>query len=233
VKLAWFALVACIAPAGPLSHSVSVISDSRYTVAAFTSSGEISLPAAHLQLDLIYPDGKSACRDLSLVYDPRSQYFLWRLAEADAPAYTDRFLKDLESHKVYADTDGIVDFVSGGGVLGIKERRSRAASLNAAERAAIGEIEQHLAGLQRGYLPPTPGLPQQWPWDSKVINLRPPISAEFSCGLPLRDNCEPGPDAIVSIGRQGRNWRLVLRNHWDQEIVLGAGFGPVSSRRVR
>jgi len=233
MKLVWLAIVACISLAGQQSHSVLVFTDSRYTVAAFTSSGEIPLPAAHLQLDLTYPDGKTACRDLSLVYDPRNQYYLWRLAEADAPAYTNRFLKDLEFHKVYADADGIVGFVSRGGVLGIKEGRSRAASVNAADRAAMDEIEQHLAGLERGYLPPTPGLPRQWPWDSKVINLGPSISPEFSCGFPLRDHCEPGLDTIVSIGRQGRNWRLVLRNHWDQEIVLGAGFQLVSSRRVR
>ncbi|MGA2150404.1 MAG: hypothetical protein ABSH49_36250 [Bryobacteraceae bacterium] len=233
MKLVWLVIVACIALAGPQSHSVLVFSDSRYTVAAFTSSGEISLPAAHLQLDLTYPDGKTDCRDLSFVYDPRNRHHSWWLAEASAPAYTDRFLEDLESHKVYADADGIVDFVSIRGVLGIQVSRSQAASLEAAERAAIGEIEQHLESAERGYLPPTPGLSRQWPWDSKVINLREAIPLEFSCGFPLRDNCEPGLDTVVSIGRQGHNWRLVLRNHWDQEIVLGAGFQLVSSRRVR
>lgn len=233
MKPVWLAMVACISLAGPQSRSVLVFSDSRYTVAAFTSSGEISLPAAHLQLDLTYPDGKTACRDVSLVYDPRNQYYLWWLAEADAPAYTDRFLKDLEFHKVYADAGGIVDFVSRGAVLGITERRSRAPSLNAADRAAIDEIGQHLAGLERGYLPPTPGSQQPSPWNSRVINLGPSISAEFSCGFPPRGNCEPGLDTIVSIGRQGHNWRLVLRNHWDQEVVLGAGFQLVSSGRVR
>ena len=37
---------------------------------------------------------------------------------------------------------------------------------------------------------------------------------------------------LVTPRREGGNWRLVLRNYWDQEVILDSEFKLVSTQRV-
>jgi hypothetical protein len=213
-------------------QSVSPVpfSETKDVVLAFSSSGAITLPAVHLQLDLTYPSGKKERSDLSVVHNPRNGRYLWRVAEGTAPAYTDHFLEALKSHKIYEDADGLFDFVSRG-YLWVKVYTLRADSLEAAKRAAIKEIEHGIPSIERGYVPSPTGPSDPWPWDSVHVSL--PISSEFICGSPARADCpSPSLDTIVSISKEGRNWRLVLRNHWNQEVVLDSEFKLLSTQRL-
>jgi hypothetical protein len=213
-------------------QSVSVVpsSETKDSVQAFSSSGAMMLPAVHLQIDLAYASGKRERRDLAVVYDPQNGHYSWRLGEATAPAFTDRFLEGLKSHKIYADHDGLFDFTSRG-YLWIRVRKSGADSLEAAQRAAINEIGHGLASIERGYVPSPTGPSDPWPWDCIHVSL--PISSEFVCGSPPRADCpSPRLDTIMSIKREGGNWRLVLRNYWDQEVILDSEFKLVSTRRL-
>jgi hypothetical protein len=38
--------------------------------------------------------------------------------------------------------------------------------------------------------------------------------------------------AIASIGKQGSNWRLVLRSRWDEEVILDQNFNLVSVQQL-
>lgn len=231
--LAISVLSLCIlGPSPAAQQSVSLVpsSETKDSVQAFSSSGIISLPSVHLQIDLTYASGKRERRDLAVVYDPQNCHYSWCLGEGTAPAFTDRFLEGLKSHKVYADRDGLFDFVSRG-YLWIRARTSRADSLDAAEGAAIKEIEHGLASIEHGYVPSLTGPSDPWPWDS--IHVRLPISSEFVCGSPPREDCpSPRLDTIMSISKAGGNWRLVLRNYWDQEVTLDPEFKLVSTQRL-
>ena len=37
---------------------------------------------------------------------------------------------------------------------------------------------------------------------------------------------------IISVSKKGELWRLVLRNHWDQELILDSKFNHVSTRQL-
>lgn len=207
-------------------------SDSKDVVPAFSSFGAITLPAVHLQLDVTYPRGKKERRDLSVVYDPQSGHYLWHLAAFPAPANTGRFIDAVNSHKeiVYADADGLFDFVFKSD-LWVKVYTLRADSLDAAELAAFSEIQPGLASFERGYQPRTSPAPPPWPWDYKPVDLRNAITADFGC-LPMRADCKDDLNTIVSVGKQGSNWRVVLRNRWDQEVILDSNFNFVSTQRL-
>lgn len=214
------------------SASRVAFSESRDVVPAVSSSGSITLPAVHLQLDITYSGGKKERRDLSVVYDPQNGYYLWHLASFPAPAQAGRFTDAVKSNKevIYADADGIVDFVFRSD-LWVKVYKSRAESLDAAERSAVSEVEKGVASIER-YQPRTGPMVPSWPWDYKPVDLGKTIAADFSC-MPMRADCKDDLNTIASIGRSGSKWRLVLRNRWDQEITLDSDFTLVGAQRLQ
>ncbi len=44
--------------------------------------------------------------------------------------------------------------------------------------------------------------------------------------------CTFSAKSIVSISHQDGNWRLVVRNRWDQEIILNSKFDLVGTQRL-
>ena len=218
----------------PLMAQVSpvALSDSKDVVPAFSASGAITLPAAHLQLDVSYTSGKKERRDLVVVYDPQNGYYWWQLAAFPAPADGGGFIEAIKSQKriVHANADGIVEFVFRSD-LWVKVYTSRADSLDAAAGAVMKEVQQGLASLERGYQPRTGPALQRWPWDYKPVDLRGAVPLEFSC-FPVRANCADDLTTIVSVVKQGGNWRLVLRNRWDQEVILDQNFSFLSTQQL-
>lgn len=214
-------------PAAPVAGS-----ESREVVAAFASSGAVTLQAVHFQLDLNYPRGKKERRHLSVAFDPQSGHYMWNFAAFPGPADADRFVSDIKSHKeiVYADAEGLFDFVFRSD-LWVKVFRLRASNLDDAAQLAVAKIQQGLASIESGYQPRTgPSLPK-WPWDYRPVDLEKAIPAGFNCSQ-MRADCKDDRISIVSIAKQGGNWRLVLRNRWDQEIILDSDFKFVSTERL-
>lgn len=103
----------------------------------------------------------------------------------------------------------------------MQERREQARSLDAAERASIDEIQRRLPAFERnGY---DPGLRQ--------IPLGNAIGTAFDCA-PLHSDCHTELRKFVSISREGENWRLVIRNRWEVEMILDSKFNLVSTRNL-
>jgi hypothetical protein len=192
-------------------------------VSAFSSAGKIALSAVHFQLDLSYADGKRERRDLVLVYDPQNSYYLWHISEGTAPAYSERFLECLKLYRYWTDADGLYEFTSRMNLY-VKVGTLKADNRGAAQRAAIAEIAQRLPEVAKYGYAPTPGG-TRWPWDYRQITL--PTSLDFACGLPLRANCSPGPDEILSIDKRDSEWRILRKNHWVEEIILDQHFDPI------
>jgi hypothetical protein len=213
--------------------SVSAVefTESRQRVRAFSAFGETSLPSVRVQVDV--PDSDNAEKnergDVLIVYNPETGHYLWRYHAFNSPGDTYSFLEAATSGReaLYVEKDRILSFVTGW--PWITEYHDRAESLDAAKVAVFGWLERGHPTLSKagGKVGPAP-------LDLSKGQTLGPIPREFFCGPePRRSDCPQGDRTqIVSISKQGENWRLVRRNHWDQETILDAKFNPLSTRRL-
>jgi hypothetical protein len=224
----------------PLLAQVSPVafSDSKDTIPAFNSSGAITLPAALLKIDIAYPHGKKERREVTIVYDPMTGHYLWNLVNSNPNKPDDAGvrLKIMKAQGTveFVDTAGLIQFDFGDGLF-VKAWRERADSLDAAVSASISEIQQSLAtvegiGFHRDYkfvpiFGPLVGF------DAKVPPGYKPIPREFRCE-PFNAFCPSDNNTIASISKQGSNWRLVLRNRFDVEVILDQNFDLVSAQQL-
>ena len=222
----------------PLYAQVSPVASSEYkdVVPAFDSSGAITLPVADLKLDIVYPNGKKERCELTVVYDPETGHYLWH---HPTPGHNDPdgvYLKALKAQRAVAFTDaaGLIDFGFGGAIF-VKAWQGHSDSIDAAVTASINEIQQGLATFEGGgYHTDYKLVPIAGPiigFDSKVPPGFKPIPSEFHCA-PLQAVCQDYLNTIASISKQGSNWRLVLRNRWDEEVILDQNFNLVSVKQL-
>jgi hypothetical protein len=222
--LPFFAFL-CVPLVAEQSVSPVGFSESRHAIHAFSPSGEVTLPVVRVQLDIVYPRGKKERGDLVVVYDPQAGHYFWRYHPLDNPSDAASFLDALESgaEAAYAGQAALFDFYIPG-ALYEREHSGRADSLESAERVSIAEIEKGLPILENGYNP-----------GAKEIEVAVAVGREFACPPypdPTSQACVFGVRSIASIRQEGDNWRLVLRNRWDQEVILDSKFNLVSTRRL-
>jgi hypothetical protein len=212
--------------ASPLTHlladqHVSPIpfTRSQNVIPAYASYGHITLPVAHLKVDVLYPAGRRERGDLIVIYDPEGKHYFWRYAPTSGPSDITSFLDALKSgtEAVYVSAKSLVDFNIPGDLY-VKEHIEDASSLDEAEQASIREIQHGVSVFEgKGYHT-----------DAKAVRIR-GIASEFACPP---DSATCSKPKLVSIGRDGENWRLVFRNRWDQEVILNSEFDQVSTRRL-
>jgi hypothetical protein len=184
----------------------------------------VVLPAIHLRLELNPPTRSEHLIDVVVVYDPQSGRYFWVYTPVTDAADNGSYLNDLQNgtEGVYVGSTALVNFISLGPNFEIQEHGRRADSLDAAERAAIDEIRKQL-----------PKLTDSYETGFKVVNVSRDVGSGFACEpYPPRANCGFGVKRIVSVSREGDDWRLVIRNRWDQEIILDSQFKLVSTRRL-
>jgi hypothetical protein len=208
-------------------QSVSPVgfTESRHSIRAFSPSGEVTLPVVRVQLDVVYTHGRKERGDLVVVYDPQNGHYFWRYRSLNSPGDTGSFLDALEAsaEAAYVGPDALFDF-NMSSALYEKEHRERAGSMGAAESASIAEIERGLPVFEgAGYHT-----------DASALHVLDAIDADFSCApLPLTAICMSSKgNHIVSISREGDNWRFVFRNRFDVEVILDSKFNLVSTRRL-
>ena len=221
----------------PLLAQVSPVASSEVkdVVPAFDSSGAITLPAASLILNILYPNGKKERCELTVVYDPKTGHYLWHHLVRDNPDYAGVFIMGMKAqgHAAYADPAALVDVGFPSGPF-IKAWQGHANSVDAAVSASLNEIQQGLATFEGGYHMEYKLVPVGGPvvgFDSKVPPGFKPIPSEFWCE-PLQSWCGNERHKITSISKQGSNWRLVLRNNWDEEVILDQNFNLVSVQEL-
>jgi hypothetical protein len=196
-------------------------------ISAFSPSGEVRLPAARLNLDIHHANGKDEQGNLVVVYDPGSGRYLWRYVKSNHPGDTTSFWDALEDGReaVYAGPNALVDFFVNSRLY-VKAYVEGVSSMGAAEKASMNEI---LKGLPVSEM-------SGYHTDSKEIPLFSSIGSDFACppvGDPkFTQMCRFGIKSIPSISKEGETWRVVLRNRWDQEVILDSRFNLVSTQRV-
>lgn len=216
---------------GQSAVSAVALTESRQPVRAFSALGEISISSLRVQVDV--PNSEKAEKkergDVLIVYNPETGHYLWRYHAFDSPGHTYRFLEVATSGReaLYVEKDRILSFVTGW--PWITEYHDRAETLDAAKEAVFGWLQRGHPTLSKGG-----GKAGPLPLNISKGQILGPIPREFFCGPePGRSDCPQGDRTqIVSISKQGENWRLVFRNHWDQETILDAKFNPLSTRRL-
>jgi len=184
----------------------------------------VVLPAIHLRLELNPPTRSERLIDVVVVYDPQNGHYFWVYTPVSDAADNGSYLNDLQkgTEGVYVGSAALVNFISLGANFEIQEHMRRADSLDAAGHAAIDEIKRQ-----------TPKLTDSYETGFKVVNISRDVGSDFACE-PRQPtaNCGFEVKRIVSINRDGDIWRLVVRNRWDQEIILDSQFKIVSTRRL-
>ena|ERR1022692_370956 len=227
----------------PLMAQVSSVafSDSKDVVPAFDSSGAITLPAARLKVDIAYPHGKHDRNEVTVVYDPKTGHYLWHVAahNPNNPDDTGLYLNAIKKQRAvaFADPAGLIDFGFAGTIF-VKAWQGHADSLDAAVSASTNEMQQGLAVAEgSGYHTDYKFVPIAGPVVGFQAKTPPggfkPFPSGFTCEAPPRSSfCPTDNNTIASVSRQGSNWRLVLRNRFDVEVILDQNFDLVSLQQL-
>ena len=192
--------------------------ESRKTVRALSLSGLVDLTAVVVQVRIYYQTGAEP-GELVILYHSQNGHYLWFYRTGgDEPLYP--------SQAVYDSTSGLLLLVvSGGPATQLSELQSdeRAVDLAAAERASVAALESRLAEKNKK------------PFDQ--YRRLETATALGHLGCPMLDDpfladwCGPNP-TIADVSLNGGNWRVVLHNRWDQEIIFDSEFKMTSTRRL-
>jgi hypothetical protein len=195
--------------------------ESKSAVRVFTPYGETTLPVVRVQLEIQTSAGKTERGNMVVVYDPENGHYLWHTAIANYPGDTNSLDAALNSRAevIYAAPAGLLNFSMPGNLF-VQEHLDRADNLDAAERASIDDIERRAL------------VNKLYEFDVKEVPVGRAIPREFSCVYESGQGCMFMAKSIVSVSRQGENWRIVVRNRWDQEIILDSKFNLISTQPV-
>jgi hypothetical protein len=231
----------CLLGASQQPVSPVALSEAKDVVPAFDSSGAITLPAARLKVDVAYAHGKQDRNELTVVYDPKTGHYLWHVA-AHNPSNSDDtglYVAVIKKQRAvaFADSAALVDFIFGGTIF-VKAWQGHADSLDAAVSASTKEMQQGLAVAEgSGYHMDYKFVPIAGPIVGFQAKIPPggfkPFPPGFTCEVPPRSAfCPTDNNTIASVSRQGTNWRLVLRNRFDVEVILDQNFDLVSTQQL-
>lgn len=205
--------------------STTALSESRFATRVFSAAGSLTLPASRVQLDVHRTDGHVDRGTLVVLHDPETRHYLWMYTPEARSGDTASLITALESEKcaVYAAPAELVSFCISGQLF-FQEHTALADSLAGAEAQALDRMKREL--------PQLPG--KAFPNAMHEVSIAREIGSTFFCG----QFGDPGftglcrDTKILSVTRDGNSWRLVLRNHWDQEVKLGSKFDLISTRRI-
>lgn len=226
----------------PLLGQVSLVSgsDSKDVVPAFDSSGAITLTATRLKIDANYPKGKKERHEFTVVYDTQTGHYLWHILPTNPNNPDDRglYVEGIKKQRAvtFAASEGLVDFIFAGTIF-VKVWQGRAASLDAAILAATNDVQRELAIAEgRGYHMDYKFVPvfgNILGFEGKIPLGIKPFPRGFTCEYPPTSAfCPTTNNTIASVSRQGVNWRLVLRNRFDVEVILDQNFDLVSIQQL-
>lgn len=189
-------------------------SESRHTVPAVSASGARTLDAASVLLDVLHTGGKTERGGLLVFFDGEHGHYFWRFLDHMYPGEIAAEQMDLYvpggNPVIYISPRSIVElsfFLK----LVVEEQTGQAGSLDEAEAKSIQEFRRDLPLFEKkGYYS-----------GRREVKLIPDIDPEFFCGKVGDPDFTPfrGLTSFVSIAQAGDNLRLVVRNHFDQEII--------------
>jgi len=183
------------------------------------------LREAHLKIPL--RAGGEVTAVLFTAHDTASHQFWWMMigdaGQKDVFAVGKYFAPRAGA---FVAADRFVVFWPQGAHLGIVERRGLTAStLDEAQTAAVAEVRRRAQTAKAG----SDLLLGQGTVDVLLPQSRIPFQFWYP---PNENGMMPETTEVVSVSRVGGNFRVILRNQWDQEVVLDDAYNFVSTRRL-
>ena len=202
------------------------LSESKHSITGFAFQGQVQLSALRYQVEIKNPPGDSRLVDMTVIHDPRTKYFFWKVARLTHKGDNNSFLTELISGReaVFSEQDSIVDFYMPGD-LWFQVHTQKADTLDSASALAIDSLQNGLAHYSKN----------GFDTGGRSVSMDRRISNQFFCGEenPSIAVCGMGAKRISSITHTDGKWVLVISNRYDQEIILDRNFNLVSTRPVR
>jgi hypothetical protein len=220
--------------AGALNAQVSVSpwTWSTDSVPGFDATGSIMLAVGRMKVDLTYPHGKKSRNETTVGYNPKTGHYFWQVSTSNSIGVDDTniYVAGLQAGVVGAfdDASGLAEF--GFGMYG-KIWQGTAPNLDTAVNQSLAEIRQGVPDAEgRGFHSDFTMIPvfgRVRGFDVTVPVGFKPIGRDFTCD-PRPSFCPDIGNKIVSIARQGKNYRLLLRNRYDVEVIVDQNLNIVS-----
>jgi hypothetical protein len=193
------------------------------------TSGRLRNPGLfrEVHLRITVPDGNQLNCELLIIYDTVSKVFWWTLSQTGGARLSLDSARWFGTHSaIYATENKVVAFwgPSPGSLYVVERKGLTAYSADEAQATIIQYIQVHAVDIaeRRAWL----GL-----GGTEVLlgGSRIPLSFWLA---PLQVAAVQRTTKIVSVVRDGLKWRLILRDQWDQEVVLDDSYHFVSTRRL-
>jgi hypothetical protein len=195
--------------------------DRMTKASAGSMESPILLREIHINIPL--PEGRSFPGDLLIAYDTVSYHYWW-LLWGDGGWLPGGTTADwFASHAAMVVVENKIVVFWSVRVLSRLERVGLSATgIEDAQRQVLDLIRRRASEYVHpdAFLPDTKSidLPRLFPWNFW-----------FPPGIPVRPI---GHTQILSAHKEGANWRLVMRDQWDQELILDESYAFVSTRRL-
>jgi hypothetical protein len=225
-------LMICLCPPLALaqpSQDVEVRHGTTVDRLAMASTDHLQTPTMlrEVHLRLPFPGGRDMNGELLIAHDTASQQFWWVLRNDGVSRLTLDSADWFASHAAIFVTENkiVVFWITGSGHLFVVERKGLAAlTLEEAQQKAIDEVRSHTTEIAKGG-----GF-----WRKEITDV--PLPGErfpiMFWNPPNEAGLLAGRNKVISAAREGKLWKLVLRNQWDQELVLDESYNFVSTRRL-
>jgi hypothetical protein len=214
----------CVTLLAQQQVSKVALTESRHAVRAFTPSGEMLLPLVRTHLKLQTDSGVSQRGDMIAVQDPQTRHYFWRYTPVRDAGDTKSLLNalDVGTFAIYSAPAGIVEFEILG-ALYVRENLGSADSVDAAQTAAIQQLERR----------PRLSVGNAYAQGLKEAIFLGEGDQGFRCpDPPTSAMCPPMLVKIVAVSHEGDNWRVVIRGNWDQEMTLDQEFNVTKIFRL-
>jgi hypothetical protein len=233
VRSLYLALYLCsptVLAAQTAQERIEVIPKTTVDALGMASTDRLPTPTmfreVHLRIPL--PHGGNLNGALLLAHDTASHGFWWLLGNDgdQRPRLTQADWFASHSVAFVAEDKVVVFWEQGPGHLYVVERRGLSAeTIDEAQQKAVDELRRHAATIEKGGAGYGLG-------GTDVPLPRGRVPLEFWMS-PLDGNAPLlGRTKVVSAARDGKNWKLVLRDQWDEEVVLDESYNLVSTRRL-
>lgn len=175
--------------------SIRVISEQQVTtkMRVLKDGQPASVESRNVTVAVRSQDGKETTAYVLVIREPQTGVYWWTYQEAGAGSSA----APSWEHTVYFTTDRGVSFMFDTPFLAVRETQGRAATLAAAQEAAIADLQRNIQAVRDGSL--------AW---GREINVTAKVGRDF---LFLKNSASPVPQPkVASVARLGAGWEVRL-----------------------
>jgi hypothetical protein len=204
-----------------------------FPIVAFSRAGERKIEARAVYLDTFGRKGQPIKRNLFVVFDPATGYFLFAYAglgnvqeaiESDSRLIQSDTARTTVHSAAYISERGILLVAPGKPSLGITQSNERATSLDDAEHRAVRTLGENVLDAARAV---------EWPTTKQV----PLLNREGVALLPPHFyssliSVVAGPITVVGIAQTAEGWDITLQGQYRARVTISPSFEALKAERI-